>query len=186
MAGSTLITRRRNDAKTIFGNCRGALILSSTLVFSPAVFAESSDSSSSSGGPEQGAAYDGGYNAAVGERYAEAIGILQDVVAIDSSHADAFNMLGYSHRKSGNYYESFRNYGIALKLDPEHRCGHEYIGQAYLEQKNFPKAKMHLQRLDTICTWGCEEFEKLKRPVNSYEKGGAPNASEYKIEESNG
>ena len=107
-------------------------------------------------------------------------------MATDSTHANAFNMLGYSHRKSGNYDESFRNYGIALKLDPEHRGAHEYIGQAYLEQKNLPKAKMYLQRLDTICSWGCEEFDKLKRAVNSDETGGTPSASKYKIEESNG
>ena len=35
---------------------------------------------------------------------------------------------------------------------------------------NVPKAKEHLSQLDRLCTFGCEEFTKLKKEVAAYEQ----------------
>ena len=152
------------------------LAASAALLLSGPAMAAGDESSSSNftTDSDQNGEYDKGYTAAMNGNYDAAIAILDGVVAKDPKHADAFNMLGYSHRKKGNYDQSFRYYGMALKLDPEHRGAHEYIGQAYLEQKNLPKAKEHLKRLDDICSWGCDEYDKLKQAVRSYETGRAP------------
>jgi len=83
-------------------------------------------------------------------------------------------MLGFGHRKKGDYDQSMKFYGTALRIDPEHRDVHEYIGQACLKQKNPAKAKEHLKRLDDIYSWVFEEFDKLKQAVRSYETGRAP------------
>jgi hypothetical protein len=64
----------------------------------------------------------------------------------------------------------FIHYREALRLAPEHRGAHEYIGEAYLMVGDLPKAKQHLAALDRICFWGCEEYEDLKQAVAAYEE----------------
>lgn len=173
---------------SVLGRSGLAIVFGATLALSATANAAGSDSSDipSIVASPQNAAYDRAYSAAVAGRYDEAIGILNGVVGADPKHADAHNMLGFSHRKKGNYEQSFRFYGKALKLDPDHRGAHEYIGQAYLEQKNLPMAKEHLSRLDSICTWGCEEYDTLKRAVESFETGSAPSSTTYELNESQG
>ncbi len=67
----------------------------------------------------------------------------------------------------------FRHYNEALRLDPKHRGAHEYLGEAYLLSGNLPKAKEHLARLDKLCTFGCEEYSKLKKEIAAYEQRNA-------------
>ncbi|MEM7404199.1 MAG: tetratricopeptide repeat protein [Pseudomonadota bacterium] len=167
-----------------------AMVLGAALALPGVVKAAAGDSGSDSSSSfsnqrsAQNAKYDRAYKAAMNARYKRAIKMLHEVVAAEPRHADAHNMLGYSYRKEGQYSKSFRHYKTALTLDPEHRGAHEYIGQAYLEQKNLEKAKYHLDRLDDICTWGCEEYDTLKQAVESYKTGGTP--AGYSLEEENG
>jgi hypothetical protein len=35
---------------------------------------------------------------------------------------------------------------------------------------NVPKAREHLARLDDLCSFGCEEYTKLKKEVAAYEQ----------------
>jgi len=149
----------------------GAVLAMSSTAFAAGDESESSNFTSNS---SQNGEYDKGYTAAMNGNYDAAIAILNKVVESDPKHVDAYNMLGFTHRKKGDYNQSMEFYGTALRLDPEHRGAHEYIGQAYLEQKNLAKAKEHLKQLDDICSWGCEEFDKLKQAVRSYETGRAP------------
>ena len=58
----------------------------------------------------------------------------------------------------------------ALRLEPRHRGAHEYIGEAYLMAGNPAKAKEHLGQLDRLCTFGCEEYTKLKKALADYEQ----------------
>ena len=111
-------------------------------------------------GKEQ--AYDGKYKAA--------IVYLEKSIENDPKNADAFNMLGYSNRKLGNNEEAFKYYNKALKLDPRHKGTHEYIGRLYLNLSQPEKAKMHLDELDSICLFGCDEYTTLKKAIEDYEK----------------
>jgi Tfp pilus assembly protein PilF len=97
--------------------------------------------------------------------------ILQKAVARDPSNADYHNLLAYSIRKGPNPDMSlvFKHYNEALRIDPKHRGAHEYIGEAYLQVNDLPKAKEHLAALDRLCFFGCEEYSDLKRAVASYE-----------------
>ena len=49
--------------------------------------------------------------------YADAIPLLNKVVAADPANADAFNYLGYSHRKLDNFDDALKNYQTALPLE---------------------------------------------------------------------
>ena len=102
-------------------------------------------------------------------KYEEAIVYFKKSVENDSKNADAFNMLGYSNRKLGKNQEAFKYYNKALKLDPRHRGTHEYIGRLYLNLNQLEQAKMHLDKLDSICFFGCDEYSTLKKAIEDYE-----------------
>ncbi|MEO8144425.1 MAG: tetratricopeptide repeat protein [Betaproteobacteria bacterium] len=106
------------------------------------------------------------------QEWAKAQGILRDAVARNPQNADTHNLYAYALRKGDKPAMDlvFRHYNEALRLDPKHRAAHEYIGEAYLMSGNVPKAKEHLAQLDKLCTFGCEEFTKLKKEVAVYEQ----------------
>ena len=106
------------------------------------------------------------------EDWTRAQGVLRDAVARNPQDADAHNLYAYSMRKGPNPSMDlvFRHYNEALRIEPKHRAAHEYLGEAYLMSGNLPKAKEHLAQLDKLCTFGCEEYTKLKREVAAYEQ----------------
>ncbi len=83
------------------------------------------------------------------------------------SHADGFNLLGYSYRHLKRYDESLAAYNKALALDPKHRGAHEYIGEAYIQLGQLDKAKVHLDALDKLCFLPCEEYSDLKKSYDA-------------------
>jgi len=104
--------------------------------------------------------------------YPAAIRLLEGVVAKDQSNADAYNLLAYSIRKSGDPAKSIPIYEKALAIDPKHKGAHEYIGEAYLALGDLDKAKRHLATLDKLCLFPCEEYTDLKKAVQAYESSG--------------
>ena len=110
------------------------------------------------------------------KEWPRAITALTQAVREDSRNADAHNLLAYSYRKSSpaNLAKAFQHYGITLKLDPNHKGAHEYIGEAYLMDKKPAKAEEHLSRLQQICgNTTCEEYEDLAKAIAEY-RGGKP------------
>ena len=102
-----------------------------------------------------------------------AVAAFTKAVEKEPSSADAHNLLAYSNRKSGNLDIAFKHYNEALRLDPKHRGAHEYIGEAYLMVGNLAKAEEHLNALDKLCFFPCEEFRDLKRAVSDYRQKSA-------------
>lgn len=106
--------------------------------------------------------------------YRNALPLLQQVVASDARNADAYNLMGYAARKSGDANGSLQFYNQALAIDPKHIGAHEYIGEAYLQLDRLPEAEQHLARLDSICVFGCTEYRQLKAAVANYKAGRKP------------
>lgn len=80
--------------------------------------------------------------------------------------AGVYNWLGYAARRSGDLDTAFRHYRTALRLDPNHRGAHEYIGEAYLQKKDVASAEKHLAELARICgAGGCEEHRDLAAKI---------------------
>ncbi len=96
---------------------------------------------------------------------------MKDAVERNPSSADYNNLYAYVMRKGPNPNMDlvFKHYNEALRIDPNHRGAHEYIGEAYLMVRNPAKAKEHLAVLDRLCTFGCEEYTDLKKAVAEYE-----------------
>jgi Tfp pilus assembly protein PilF len=102
-----------------------------------------------------------------------AITELKAVVKSSPRDADAHNLLAYSYRKQAkpDLTQAFEHYRIALKLNPDHKGAHEYIGEAYLIDKKPVEAEKHLTELKRICgNTSCEEYIDLSRAIAQYKK----------------
>ncbi len=78
------------------------------------------------------------------KRYGKAADRFKEVTQLTPKNANAWNMLGYSYRKSGKLQPAFEAYWECLRLDPEHAGGHEYLGEAYLMSGKLEQAKNEL------------------------------------------
>ncbi len=114
--------------------------------------------------------YKNGSIAAYNGKYFEAIKHLKKAESDSTNNPDVYNLLGYSHRKLGQFEKAFENYRKALKLYPRHLGANEYIGELYLQTNNLKKAKEHLEVLDEVCLFGCDEYDVLKDAIEKYKK----------------
>ena len=96
---------------------------------------------------------------------------MREALAGQPNNADYHNLYAYALRRSASPDMAlvFRHYNEALRIDPEHRQAHEYLGEAYLTVGNLAKAKEHLAVLDRLCTFGCSEYSDLKQAVAEFE-----------------
>jgi cytochrome c-type biogenesis protein CcmH/NrfG len=104
--------------------------------------------------------------------WAGAAAVLRDGLAANPNNANYHNLYAYSIRKGANPDMNlvFKHYNEALRIDPQHRGAHEYIGEAYLMVGNLAKAKDHLGQLNKLCFFPCVEYTDLKKAIAEYEK----------------
>ena len=112
--------------------------------------------------------YKNGSIAAYNGKFLVAIKHLERAARISPNNPDVYNLLGYSHRKLDQLEQAFDNYRKALKLDPRHLGANEYIGELYLRTNNLKKAEEHLEVLDDVCLFGCDEYDDLKDAIEKY------------------
>ena len=80
-------------------------------------------------------------------------------------HADVYNLLGFSHRKSGDLKSAATYYSKALDFDKTHKGALEYQGEMFLQLGQPEKARENLARLVSLCPQGCEEREDLEKAI---------------------
>src|SRR3979411_3516599 len=80
-------------------------------------------------------------------------------------HADVYNLMGFSLRKTGDYKQAYTFYRKALDFDPEHKGALEYLGELYVETGELDKAKQNVVLLQKQCPSGCEELADLEKAV---------------------
>ncbi|MEO8038719.1 MAG: tetratricopeptide repeat protein [Betaproteobacteria bacterium] len=103
--------------------------------------------------------------------WAGAIAAMQKAIAAEPNNAAAYNWLGFAQRKQGNYDAAFKAYREALRLDPDSKSVHEYIGEAYLATNQLAKAEEHLAELGRLCSpIPCEELKDLRRAIDDFKK----------------
>ena len=93
---------------------------------------------------------------------------LNAVLSKKPEHADAWNLLGYSSRKSGDFETAETAYKKALKIDPKHTQAMEYLGEMYLTLNQPAKAEELLARLNKLCSFNCVDRDLLKVAINQY------------------
>jgi tetratricopeptide (TPR) repeat protein len=81
-------------------------------------------------------------------------------------HADVYNLMGFSLRKTGDYKQAYTFYRKALDFDPDHKGALEYLGELYVETGQTDKARENAARLRQLCPSGCEELADLEQAIN--------------------
>ena len=146
------------------------VILSMHLNFSTAFADPSSSGYDNDAAKPVNVEYKRGYDEISNDNYQLAIKYLLKATKTSPDNPDVYNLLGLSHRKLDKVEEAFKYYNRALKLNPRHHGANEYIGELYLRTKNLNKAEEHLEVLDDICLFGCEEYDDLKDAIEKYKK----------------
>jgi Flp pilus assembly protein TadD len=114
-----------------------------------------------------------GKRAVEAQDWKAATAALSKAASAEPNNADIQNWLGFAQRKLGNMGAAFAAYETALKLNPKLKQAHEYIGEAYLQVNDLPRAEQHLAELQRLCSpIPCEEYKDLKRAVDAYKKTG--------------
>ncbi len=80
-------------------------------------------------------------------------------------HADVYNLLGFSYRKSGDYKQAATFYAKALDFDSDHLGALEYQGEMFVDLGQIDRAKANLAKLVKLCPYGCEEREDLEKAI---------------------
>src|SRR5262249_29169759 len=82
-----------------------------------------------------------------------------------NQHADVYNLMGFSLRKSGDYKQAYTFYRKALDFNPEHKGALEYLGELYVETGQMDKARENVVLLKKLCPSGCEELADLEKAI---------------------
>jgi tetratricopeptide (TPR) repeat protein len=81
---------------------------------------------------------------------------------------EAWNMVGYTSRKTGDVKRAFAAYDRALTLDPDYEEAHEYLGDAYLMSGDLKRAK---EQLEWLKAHNSEEKVDLEEAITRFEAG---------------
>ena len=80
-------------------------------------------------------------------------------------HADVYNLMGFSLRKSGDQKQAYTFYRKALDFDPQHKSALEYLGELYVETGQIDKARENAVLLKRLCPSGCEDLADLEAAI---------------------
>ncbi|MEM8752291.1 MAG: tetratricopeptide repeat protein [Pseudomonadota bacterium] len=107
-------------------------------------------------------------------RYDEAIPLLKRVTAKAPNDAEAYNLLGFSYRKSGALDPAGEAYRRALSLDPRHLNALEYQGELFLMLGDVAAAEANLARISDQCLFRCAQERTLEAAIAKWrmEQGG--------------
>ena len=81
----------------------------------------------------------------------------------DPSNADTLNLLGFSHRKIGDYDNAEIYYSMGLEIDPKHIGINEYMGELFVVTNRIDEAK---KRLAVLKDCNCKEYNELKQVID--------------------
>ena len=95
---------------------------------------------------------------------------LVEATKLDATNADAWNMLGFSRRKTGDRQGAFDAYWKCLALKPDHIGAHEYMGEAYLEEGKIKEAQAELAWLKKKGNMSTLETSNLAASIDAWTK----------------
>lgn len=104
------------------------------------------------------------------KRFGKALKKFDEATQIDPSYYQAWNMVGFCSRKTGDLKRAFEAYQKCLSIEPEYAEAHEYLGEAYLMSGDRAKAK---EQLAWLLSRKSGEAEELAEKIEAFDKGGA-------------
>jgi Flp pilus assembly protein TadD len=101
------------------------------------------------------------------KNFPAAVTDLKGLIDQGVQHADVYNLLGFSLRKSGDQASAQTFYRKALDFDPDHKGALEYQGELFVEMGDIAQARGNLARLVALCPSGCEERDDLEKVLST-------------------
>lgn len=84
------------------------------------------------------------------KKFRRALEQCEKAVALDDRYHEAWNLLGYTSRKLGDYDKAFKAYDRCLTIKPDYAPAREYLGEAWLEKGDAAKARAQLLWLERL------------------------------------
>jgi len=103
------------------------------------------------------------------KKFGKALKKFKDAVDTDPTYFEAWNMVGFCSRKSGDLKRSFEAYEKCLLIQPEYAQAHEYLGEAYLMSGDLAKAK---EQLLWLVSRKSEQAGELATKIDEFQKNG--------------
>ncbi len=95
--------------------------------------------------------------------YNKAIKSLLDANSKNPGDPDTLNLLGFSHRKIGDYENAEIYYSMGLEIDPKHVGINEYMGELFVATNRMDEARKRLAVLESC---NCKEYNELKQVID--------------------
>jgi len=95
--------------------------------------------------------------------YDAAIVELRAAGTILGPHPDVLTYIGFANRKKGEREKALAFYSAALSIAPDHLSANEYLGEYYVEIGDLVRAQAQLDKLNTLCPFGCAQTEELTK-----------------------
>ena len=93
---------------------------------------------------------EGGKAKGAEKHFRRALDHSQKAVSFDERYHEAWNLVGFSARKLGDYDMAFKAYDKCLAVKPDYAPAREYLGEAWLEKGDGKKAREQLLWLERL------------------------------------
>jgi tetratricopeptide (TPR) repeat protein len=100
------------------------------------------------------------------KKFRRALERCEKAVALDERYHEAWNLLGYTARKTGDYDKAFKAYERCLAIKPDYAPAREYLGEAWLEKGDAKKARDQMVWLERL--GATVELKALKTSYDAY------------------
>ena len=100
------------------------------------------------------------------KKFKKALEASEQAVALDDRYHEAWNLVGYTARKTGDYDKSFKAYERCLDIKPDYAPAREYLGEAWLDKGEVKKAHDQLLWLERLAA--AEELKTLRTRYDAY------------------
>ena len=100
------------------------------------------------------------------KKFRRALERCEQAVALDERYHEAWNLLGYTARKTGDYDKAFKAYDRCLAIKPDYAPAREYLGEAWLDKGDAKKARDQMVWLERL--GAAEELKTLKTRYDAY------------------
>ena len=100
------------------------------------------------------------------KKFRRALERCEKAVAFDERYHEAWNLLGYTARKTGDYAKAFKAYDRCLTIKPDYAPAREYLGEAWLDKGDAKKARDQMVWLERL--GATEELKTLKTRYDAW------------------
>lgn len=101
------------------------------------------------------------------KRFKRALEWGEKATALDEKYYEAWNLVGYTARKTGDYDKAFASYDKCLEIKSDYAPAREYLGEAWLEKGDPAKAREQLTLLEKF--GAKDDAATLRAAIEAYE-----------------